>query len=333
MDRRRSVIARRARSVPAVIAGFVVIVATLPVTLPVGVVVDVIRRHPRLPIARLLLFGVVYLGWEVIAVATATALWVASGFGARLSGERSQRAHKTMQMRWLRSLIFNAERFLRLRIEVDGEEVLGDGPIIMLTRHASIIDTLIPGFLVDRAGMDVRYVMKRELLVDPAIDLYASRLPCYFVDRSGHDTAAELAAIEQLAREATPDDAVIIFPEGTRWTEKKRAQVQASLDERHPERAIEFKDRLDTMPPRAGGTIAVLAGLPDADVAILSYTGLEGLVGPMDAIRVIPFREPVTVSLRRLPRGTVPDDPEGQRRWLDDEWETVDLWVRTHRVT
>jgi 1-acyl-sn-glycerol-3-phosphate acyltransferase len=333
MDRRLAVLTRRAKTIPAVIAAFAVLVVTLPLTLPLSVVIDVVRRHFRLPIARLLLFGVVYLGWEMIALGTATWLWITAGFGVRLGSERSQRAHMALQMRWIRSLIANAERFLHLRLETEGEEVLGDGPLILLNRHASIIDTIIPALIVDRAGMNVRYVMKRELLVDPAIDLFASRLPCYFVDRSGADTAAELAAIKDLAAGAGPDDVLIIFPEGTRWTEKKRAQVQSSLEEKHPDRAIEFKDRLDTMPPRAGGTVAALSGLADADITILSYTGLEGLVGPMDAIRVIPFRSPVSVELRRVPRSVVPTDPEGQRRWLDAEWETVDLWVRTHRVT
>ncbi len=324
---------RRAKSVTTVFVALTLLVITLPLTLPVAVVADVIRGHVRLPIPRLLVFGIVYLGWEVIGVFTATWLWVACGFGARLKSPTVVQTHRDVQMAWMRSLQANAARLLKLNVEYHGEECLRDGPVVLLARHASIVDTLIPGIIVDRMGMKNRYVMKRELLLDPAIDLFASRLPNYFVDRSGRDTSAELASIRALAEGSGSDEAMIIFPEGTRWTEAKRESVQRSLEENQPERAVQFKDRLDTMPPRAGGTIATLAGLPDADIVVLSYTGLEGLTGPADAINVIPFRHPVIVELRRIPRSEVPDDAEGQRSWLDDEWETVDRWVRTHRVT
>lgn len=332
MDARTSVVARRAKSIPGVFVAFALLVGLFPIAAPLAVVVDVLRGKFRLPLLRLMAFGIAYFGWEVIGVITATALWVASGFGTAIDTELSQRAHRWMQMRWLRSLLINCRRFLGLRIEVDGDECLTDGPLIMLARHASIIDTLLPGLIADQRGMKIRYVMKQELLVDPSIDLFAQRLPNYFVDRSGVDTAAEVESIRKLASESGPDEVFAIFPEGTRWTDAKREQVQRSLEKSRPERAILFKDRLDTMPPRAGGTLAVLDGLPDADIVVLSYVGLEKLAGPLDALSVIPFRDPVTVELRRIPRSVVPVDPDEQRQWLDDEWETVDLWVRTHRT-
>ena len=66
-------------------------------------------------------------------------------------------------------------------------------PILVVSRHASLIDTLLPGrYVTQPFGIRLRYVLKSELLVDPALDIAGNRLPNVFVDRGG-DTDRELA--------------------------------------------------------------------------------------------------------------------------------------------
>ncbi|MFM7068526.1 MAG: lysophospholipid acyltransferase family protein [Actinomycetes bacterium] len=320
---------RRAVSLPAVVLGLLLVVPLAVVMLPLLFVHDVVR-YRRLPTVRLMVFGICYLAWEVVAVAACGLLWVVSGFGTVVHRPWSQHAHRRLQAIWVGSLLGCAERILGLRLNATGTEALSNGPLIVLCRHTSLLDTLIPAKLLIDRGFSVRYVLKDDLLWDPALDLVGNRLPNHFVDRSGTNTPAELQALQQLAATAGPTDALVIFPEGTRWTPAKRARVQAKLAEADPELASEMADRVHTMPPRAGGATSLLDGAPSADVVTLAYVGLDGLAGPREAIAAAPLRHPVVVELWRTPRAKVPDGDEDRGRWLRDEWGRVDNWVVDH---
>ena len=73
------------------------------------------------------------------------------------------------------------------------------GPIVLISRHASLADALLPAWLLGRNGdMRPRYVMKRDLLVDPCLDIVGHRVPNWFVDREPEDGTVETDAIERL---------------------------------------------------------------------------------------------------------------------------------------
>lgn len=324
-------VGRRIRSVPAVLVGFVVVAPLLIVALPVIALFDLVRGKPSLPRARFAVFAIWYLAWEVAAVGASAALWVATGFGRAVDRPWSKRAHSRLQARWVSSILGVAQSVLGLRLEVDGAEHLADGPLIVLCRHASMVDTLVPAKILFDHGLGVRYVLKEELLWDPALDIIGHRLPNYFIDRSSPDMAAEIDGIQALAAGAGPDEAVVLFPEGTRWSPSKRRRAIEHLRENDATLARRAEHLEWTMPPRPGGTLALLAGLPAADVVIVRHTGLEGLAGPKEALRLLPLRRPVQVSITRIARADVPRDPQAQRAWLLDRWDEVDAWVRTHR--
>ena len=317
---------RRSVSVSAVVVALVVLVPSLLVLVPVAAIYDLARRR-NLPTVRMLLLGVCYLAWEVVAITASAVLWLATGFGRFAGTGWSLRAHRRLQARWVNSILRLAATLLHLRLEVVGADLLAPGPIVVLCRHASMVDTLIPAKLLFDAGLDVRYVLKTELAWDPALDIIGHRLPNHFVDRSGSNTAAEVDSLERLARGAGASDAVVIFPEGTRWTPAKHERAVARLIETDPALGARAALRRFTMPPRPAGTLAVLEGAPDADVLILSYTGLEGLAGPADALRLVPFSHPVKVNLRRLPRSQIPATVSERVEWLNDQWATVDTWI------
>jgi 1-acyl-sn-glycerol-3-phosphate acyltransferase len=330
---RDSTLLRRTVSIGGVVVGGIVVAPIALVALPFAALVDLVSGRPRLPTPRVLLFGLWYLAWEWIAIIVGVGIWVASGFGLLMRTPTFVRLNRGVQTSWANSLWAAMGRILGLRLDVTGAEQLDGGPIICFTRHASMVDTLIPLHLLDPLNMGCRYVLKSELLWDPALDVFGHRIPNYFVDRSGRNTAAELTAIEELAAGTSSEEAFIIFPEGSRFTTEKRARAVEKLRESDPELGALADKLTQTMPPRAGGSLASLKGAPpEADVAVIAHTGLEGLASLKDLIRSVPFRRPVAVEIWRIPRAEVPTGDEERLEWLFREWGKVDEWVVEHRT-
>ena len=60
---------------------------------------------------------------------------------------------------------------------------------------------------------------------------------------------------------------------------------------------------------------------------LIAHVGFERLSSVREIVHGLPFTEPCSVKLWRIPRAEVPDDDEGRRRWLDDVWHDLDAWV------
>jgi len=103
----------------------------------------------------------------------------------------------------------------------------------MLCRHASVADSVLSAWVISTlSAMAPRYVLKRELLWDPCLDIVGNRLPNHFLDRDAADSAVELDALRDLASSMAPADVAIIFPEGTRASEAKRERMLAKIGPR-----------------------------------------------------------------------------------------------------
>lgn len=322
---------RRLKSVSVILVAAIVLLPSMVVLIPLAVIVDLVRLKLRLPLARVLLFGCVYLLWEVWAVANGLFMWLATGFGRGLGSERSVDYHRRLQLHWATGLMRTIERVLGLRIEATGQECAIPAGCVLISRHASLIDTLVPIRLLGPSGMNFRYILKTELLVDPAIDIIAHRFPNYFVDRSGTDSARELEQIAALAAGTRPDEVFVIFPEGSRYTPAKKARAMEKLSVSNPGLAELAEGFTATMPPRPGGTLAAINALPDGDVIVLAHTGLEGLAGVKEVVSSVPLRHPLRVGMWRIARADIPTDPEEQQRWLFRTWQDVDDWVVANR--
>ena len=78
------------------------------------------------------------------------------------------------------------------------------------------------------------------------------------------------------------------------------------------------------LPPRPGGTLAILAGQPEADVVVAWHAGFDGMDsfgGIHRALRRPP--PPVRFRMERIPRHQLPSaDQLGP--WLDDLWVDTD---------
>jgi 1-acyl-sn-glycerol-3-phosphate acyltransferase len=86
--------------------------------------------------------------------------------------------------------------------------------VIVLMRHASLADSLLPAVLLGTRGLRLRYVLKRELLWDPCLDVVGQRLPNAFIRRGSGESDAEIDAIRALGRDLGDDEGVLIYPEG-----------------------------------------------------------------------------------------------------------------------
>jgi 1-acyl-sn-glycerol-3-phosphate acyltransferase len=321
-------LARRLRTVPILFALFAAYTIVLPVMAGGAVVVDVVRRVTRrVPFiaTRLVIFGWVYLVAEVLALGGLLVTWVLSGFG-RLRGLELRLTY-LLQGWWAGALFWTIRTVFSMRLVVDGDHVVVPGPMLLFIRHASIADVLLANAMVTRRhGVLLRYVLKKELLVDPAIDIAGNRLINYFVHR-GAGSSGEIDRVRALAEGLTEDEGVLIYPEGTRYTPEKARRAVESLARRDPllaERARAFRH---VLPPRIGGPLALLDGAPDADVVIVSHVGLDGLANVKHLWNGEIVGSSLRVSFRRIPRSAIPEDGDGRIDWLFRQWAAVDEWI------
>ena len=216
---------RRLITVPVVLIAWALSILLSPVLFLAAALVDLWRavRSRATPMAwRMVAILITYLTGELFAVVGAFLIWVRSGFGTNRT--RLVRLSYKLQLGW-GNLLWECVRVIfRLRIQIDGLEVGRPGPILILARHASIIDNVLPFQLFSRPhGMTLRYVIKKELLMDPALDIAGSWIPNHFVDRQATDPEAEIKALRRLGTGLTENDGLLIFPEGTRFTKRGRS--------------------------------------------------------------------------------------------------------------
>jgi 1-acyl-sn-glycerol-3-phosphate acyltransferase len=200
----------------------------------------------------------------------------------------------------------------------------------LLCRHASLADSLVSAWVITSlAGLRPRYVFKRELLADPAIDIVCNRLPNHFLDREAADVQAELGALTRLSSGMGARDIAVIFPEGTRASAAKRGRAMQKLKERDPVRAERLATMQHLLPPRPAGSAALIAGAPDADLVIGWHVGFDGLDTIGGILRHLAHKPmPVRFRARRIRRADVPSGA-AFTEWLDGVWLQADRDVHT----
>lgn len=325
-------------SVPVTLAILPVLIATLPLWILTGLVTS-----PFLPgrwrALRLLWFGVVWFATEWAALAALGWMWLRSGFGRHLREERWQRAHYAL-MGWILDRVYaTAKHAFRLRVVGSGEgaPLPRDVPLLVLCRHAGPGDSvLLVRTLVALGGLRPRIVLKDALQLDPTVDVLLNRLPNRFV--TPHPSVAEdvESGIAALAADARPGDAVIIFPEGGNFSERRRSRaIERLRGLGHADEAAKAERMRNLMAPKPGGTLAAMAAAPDADVLLVAHEGLEDLTGVADLWRGLPMDDVVEARWWLVPSADLPRDRDvdTQVDWLFDWWGTLDTWVAQERAT
>ncbi|MGB5311562.1 MAG: 1-acyl-sn-glycerol-3-phosphate acyltransferase, partial [Polyangiales bacterium] len=262
-----------------------------------------------------------FLGIEMIGLTFAAVIYLITPG----DDQRRQTLFFKLECWWGSSLFRWLCRFLSLTTSVEGDENVLPGHVLVFIRHASIIDTALPvAFISNTKGLRLRYVFKRELLVDPCIDVAGHASPNYFIDRGG-SPAEELAGIRSLALDLG-DQGVLLYPEGTRFTERKKAIALKRLAKTHPDLVPLAESFKHCLPPKPGGALTLIEAAPDADVLVVAHRGLEGLAEVADLLSGSVVGKEVQVSMWRIPASEIPEG-DARRRWLFELWKRVDDFV------
>ena len=319
---------RRILSITSVFLLVPLLIVLTPVAFVVGSLIDLLGRRRALPTFRLWLFAIVFVVHECVVSVYAGWLWLRGGFGRSLDIPH----HSRVQGRWVGSLLTWAGRLLDVRVQWPDPANFPDGKILVLSRHASMVDAVIPAHLFpSRLHRPVHYVLKRELRWLPSIDVYGHRLGNHFVDRDG-DTEREVAAIVDLYERAEPNAGVVIFPEGTYSTPKRRQRVMASLQRKGDTELLDFASSLDhLLPPKPAGALALLRRADD--VVIFGHVGLEGMAEFSGLRTHLPLTSPVLTRAWPYHIADLPKLDAARGGWLRDQWADLDAWVaEQHRV-
>ena len=174
--------------------------------------------------------------------------------------------------------------------------------------------------------MRLRYVLKSELQLDPALDIAGNRLPNTFIDRGSGESDADKTRIDQLARTMASDEAILIYPEGTRFSEEKAERVRKRFAGKTTDLATTAMGYQHVLPPRPGGTLTLLeAG--NADVVVLAHHGLEGFARVKDIWAGDLVGRSVKAQFTRISRDSIPADRNARVEWLFGVWADVDSWI------
>lgn len=323
---------RRVVSIPTVLGVTAIVVFGAPILITAAVLSDLLRGRRRFPAVRVYLFVLQYLINDSVEILLAPLLWVQAGFGSRLGSDVSQQRHRDLQNWSVRNLAERADLLLGLPVElIEGsKDELGEGPLIVISRHVSLFDASLPGLIFERLDYKVKGVIMAELLADPGFDLIYGRTGSVFIPRDNGQAAVR--AIEKMAENADERTALAIFPEGRLFRSSVLGRQLARLQETDPERAERLGGLRHMLPPRPGGFNALLDAVPEADVVLLEHHGLDRLRRMADLVKVVPANKPVTVALRRFPRADIPTETDARTAWLDRLWLDIDADLNRERA-
>jgi 1-acyl-sn-glycerol-3-phosphate acyltransferase len=313
---------RRLVSIPLLVLATLLVTIGMPLWLVLGLLVDAVRyalRRVPFMALRLLIFAAVYLWAEVAGL-------IAAGWILATGRQGSEERFYRVQAAWAQILFRAVKAIFGLRFRAEGVECVAPGPIIVLARHASIVDNLLPAaFITRRAGIRLRYVFKQELLVDPALDVVGNRLRNAFIDRDG-DSAQAIRQIADLALGLGSDEGVLLFPEGTRYSPERQGRVMAILEKRSPRLHRLASGLRSVLPPRTGGVLALLESCR-SDIVVLAHRGLDGFARLTDIWRGAMVGTNVDVRLWRIGADRIPEDRQARIEWLFELWHEVDGWI------
>jgi len=302
-------------------------VVGLPILLPVAAIIDIVKRRPWICV-RITIFFVLYLMFELIAATAIPLVWLVSGVWAGGSVLRYYRWNFWIQRWWVAGIMGFLLPLFNVKLRTEGDTDFEARPFMLFLRHVSVTDTIVPPYLLYPRGIHLRIVLKRELAWDPALDMSFSALPNCFVTRGSSNTEKEAEEVGRLMDRLTPYEAVMIYPEGTRFTEAKKARVlekiKASGDEAAYQRAKGFRT---VLPPRPGGPLRLLERNTNADAIFCAHVGLEKATGFMDLWNGGPIGQTVRFHFWRVPFEAIPKEPKAQAEWLYEQWKLVDEFV------
>ena len=336
---RSTTILRRLLTHSGVGLGALIVWCGLPLWILLTLVADLIRDgvgRRRFILTRILFFTAGWLACEVVGLTVAFAIWLRKLL-TRPDEVTYRRWNFGLQCEWGNALLRIGQTAFGYRFEITGEEVVAPGPILLLPRHTSLADTVLAVSQISRPhDLILRYVLKRPLLMDPCIDVVGRRLTNYFALR-GEKSRAQFVGVADLADDLGPGDGILLYPEGTRYTEEKKLAILEKLEQRGQADHVAYAKALrHVLPPIRGGFLAVLercdtrGNLPD--VVFCAHAGFEGSATAKDLLAGRLLGQTVRIHFWRVPAADLPQDAAEREAWLRDQWVRMDDTVeRLHQ--
>ncbi len=322
---------RRIRGIVAEVLAFVLFTALFPLLFVAALVADVIhklRSGKPFVAVRLVPFFWWFLLTEMWSMIVLAAIWIGTGGPWGKGSMRRRRGVYWLRPRWAGAHIGGISRLFGLRYEIEGAEQALPGGYIVMIRHASIVDNLLPDTRIAKPmGLGIRYVVKRELEMLPLIDIGGRWLTTQFLERISKDPEAELATMRRMTEEVGPAEAVLIYPEGTRATTKKIARAKEIIREKQPHVSHLAEPLVNLLPPRLGGPLALLETGEGMDVLFFGHVGFDGFEKVSDIWAGGLNHATIRIKLWRVPAAQIPGDEQGRTEWLYENWQKMDDWV------
>jgi 1-acyl-sn-glycerol-3-phosphate acyltransferase len=314
---------RRVLSIPLLFLFSTLLLSGAPIFLLLSLLTDLIRSR-KWPTTRCFLYILLFVSCEVIGVLVATWGWIICR-----SREDLLAFTVRLQIWWTGVLYGGLLRIFSMKVDLEGDDCLKMGPMLVFPRHISAADTIIPSGLILRPHkIHLRYVMKAELLWDPCLDIACNRLPNLFIKRTSEKRDENLAGIRSIARDLSEKEGVLFYPEGTRFTPSKLNQVREKLSSGSPDHLVESMNRLEhVLPPKLGGTLTLVRAAPEVDVVFMATYGLDAVTTFANLINGGLVGHPLRIRCWRVPHSEIPREQEAQEKWLLEEWEKMDRIV------
>ena len=308
-------------TVPLLFFILIVMITTLPVILPLTLLLSLVPGYRGA--TRTLLFLLCYLVCEVVGVVASA--WITLRYPR--SGKHFQTANFKLQCWWASALWKSARRIFSLSFHTHGAEALHGSAAILLPRHTSIADTILPMvYYAIPQDCRLRYVLKTELQWDPCLEIVGHRLPNYFVERGATDSAAEISGVANLLRHAPPNEGVLLYPEGTRYSEKKHAALQAKAKD-NAELTAQITRWPSLLPPRLGGYQALLDANTQHDLLFMAHVGFGGSSSFGQLLNNSWAHSEVHMEFWRVPFADIPIDTDQRREFLFTQWDRMQQTV------
>ena len=274
-----------------------------------------------------------FLFGEMRALVALLGIWLLTGGPFGKGSLRRTRWIYALRVHWSGSHLGGIRALFGLRFEVEGLELAGPGPAVIMMRHASIVDNLLPDVFVARThGIGLRFVVKRELQMIPTIDIGGRWAPTFYARRGSGDTAGEVAALRSLAHGLGAQRGDRDLPRGHE-VHHRQAQPRQGGDRRAPARGGASRPAASSTCCRRGsaGPIALLEEATGADVVFCGHAGFDGYAHISDIWSGRLVGKTIHIRFWRHPAAEVPRDEEGLVAWLYERWHVLDDWVGEQR--
>ncbi len=320
---------RRSISIPVILVLAAATIVVTPVLVVLLYLADLAQRNPRGRLSRLWMLVVSSLWVETVGMLGCTWLWIRH-LGGR-DPERWLAVNYRLEFWWCNSHLDNFRRWANVRINYPDPDDTEIGGAIVIARHASHVDALVPlqyvGTVAERFP---NYTLKQELQWAPAMDLVGNRTPQVWLDRAPEPGSPQFAAMEALAAGIDETVAAIIFPEGTFFTAERRDRAADRIGQSRPDLAEKARRLRYILPPRPAGTLILLRGAPSADVVFMANVGLEHFGSLKEIMANIAAPKTIDVAIWRHERSTVPESDHDVNTWLLDRWLEMDEWIHAN---